>query len=158
MQKPTSIADLLSTRLLRLSNTLALYSSRRYRQQFGVTLPEWRVMSIVAAHDGTTARDISRVLATDKAWVGLSVKRLVKRGYLTRVSDKNDSRRMPLSLTKQGREMHDAIMAVARQRQRRLLATLPDGAADVFSANLHRLQAEADKMLDELGGPGDDDR
>jgi DNA-binding MarR family transcriptional regulator len=157
MQKPTSVADLLSTRLLRLSNTLALYSSRRYRQQFGITLPEWRVMSIVAARDGTTARDISRVLATDKAWVGLSVKSLAKRGYLTRTSDKNDSRRMPLSLTKQGKEMHDAIMAVARQRQRRLLATLSDGAVDAFSANLNRLQAEADKMLDEMGGPNGDD-
>jgi DNA-binding MarR family transcriptional regulator len=157
MQKPTSVADLLSTRLLRLSNTLALYSGRRYRQEFGLSLPEWRVMSIVAAQDGATARDISRILATDKAWVGLSVKSLAKRGYLTRMSDKNDSRRMPLSLTKQGREKHDAIMSVARQRQRRLLATLPDGAVDAFSANLNRLQAEADKMLDELGGSSGDD-
>jgi DNA-binding MarR family transcriptional regulator len=151
MQKPTSVTDLLTTRLLRLSNTLALYSSRRYRQEFGVTLPEWRVMSIIASQDGITARDISRALATDKAWVGLSVKNLADRGYLTRSSDKQDSRRVPLSLTKQGKDMHDAIMAVARRRQRRLLATLPDGAADTLSTSLDRLQAEADRMLEELG-------
>jgi DNA-binding MarR family transcriptional regulator len=150
MQKPISITDLLSTRLLRLSNTLALYSARHYRQLFGVTLPEWRVMSIVASRDGTTARDISRVLATDKAWVGLSVKSLARRGYLTRASDKQDTRRVLLSLTRQGKEIHDAIMAVARRRQRRLLATLPDGAADTLSASLDRLQAEADQMLHEL--------
>lgn len=156
MQKPISVADLVSTRLLRLSNTLALYSGRRYRAQFDVTLPEWRVMSIVASRDGTTARDISRVLATDKAWVGLSVKALAKRGYLTRTSDKEDSRRVLLSLTRQGREMHDAIMAIARQRQRRLLATLPAGAAETLSACLDLLQAEADRMLDELGVPSDE--
>jgi DNA-binding MarR family transcriptional regulator len=150
MQKPISITDLLSTRLLRLSNTLALYSSRHYRQQFGVTLPEWRVMSIIASRDGTTARDISHALATDKAWVGLSVKSLERRGYLTRSADKQDTRRVPLSLTRQGKELHDAIMAVARRRQRRLLATLPDGAADVLSASLDRLQAAADQMLEEL--------
>jgi DNA-binding MarR family transcriptional regulator len=150
MQKPTSVTDLLTTRLLRLSNTLALYSGRHYRQEFGVTLPEWRVMSIIASQDGITARDISRALATDKAWVGLSVKSLADRGYLTRSSDKQDSRRVPLSLTKQGKDMHDAIMAVARRRQRRLLATLPDGAADTLSASLDRLQAEADRMLEEL--------
>ena len=149
MQKP-SITDLLSTRLLRLSNTLALYSSRRYRQQFGVTLPEWRVMSIVAARDGTTARDISRELATDKAWVGLSVKSLARRGFLTRSADKQDTRRVLLSLTRQGRQMHDAIISVARQRQRRLRAALPEGAADMLSANLERLQVEADRMLEEL--------
>ncbi len=156
MQKPTSVADLLSTRLLRLSNTLALYSGRRYRQQFGVTLPEWRVMSIIASREGTTARDISRVLATDKAWVGLSVKKLARRGYLTRSSDEQDTRRVLLSLTRKGKEMHDAIMAVARRRQRRLLAVLPEGAAETLSAGLDRLQAEADQMLEELTGAGDE--
>jgi DNA-binding MarR family transcriptional regulator len=150
MQKPASITDLLSTRLLRLSNTLALYSGRRYLQQFGVTLPEWRVMSIVASRDGTTARDISRELATDKAWIGLSVKRLARRGYLTRSPDEQDTRRVLLSLTKQGKQMHDAIMSVARQRQRRLRAALPEGVADMLSASLDQLQAEADRMLEEL--------
>jgi len=153
MPKLTSVTDLLTTRLLRLSNTLALYSSRRYRQEFGVSLPEWRVLSIIASQDGITARDISRALATDKAWVGLSVKNLAERGYLTRSSDKEDSRRVPLSLTRQGKAMHDAIMAVARRRHRRLLAALPDGAADALSASLDRLQAEADRMLEELDAP-----
>jgi len=150
MQKPTSTADLLSTRVLRLSNTLALYSARHYRQLFDVTLPEWRVMSTVASRDGATARDVSRMLATDKAWVGLSVKRLARRGYLTRSSDKQDSRRVLLSLTRQGKEIHDAILTVARRRQRRLLAALPDGAADILTASLDRLQAEAELMLKEL--------
>jgi DNA-binding MarR family transcriptional regulator len=153
MQKPISLTDLLSTRLLRLSNTLALYSSRHYRQQFGVTLPEWRIMSIIASRDGTTARDISHALATDKAWVGLSVKSLERRGYLTRSADKQDTRRVPLSLTRQGKELHDAIMVIARRRHRRLLASLPDGAADILSASLDRLQATAEQMLDELDAP-----
>ncbi|MGQ9366805.1 MarR family winged helix-turn-helix transcriptional regulator [Azospirillum sp. ST 5-10] len=157
MQEPTSVTDLLTTRLLLLSNTLALYSSRYYRQQFGVTLPEWRVMSIIASRDGTTARDISRALATDKAWVGLSVKSLAERGLLTRSSDTQDSRRVLLSLTTRGRDLHDAIMAVAQRRQRRLLATLPDGAADVLSLSLDRLQAEADRMLAELDPSAPDD-
>src|ERR1700759_3947548 len=103
MREPKSVTDLLTTRFLRLSNTLALYSGRRYREQFGVTLPEWRVMSIIAARDVTTARDISRALATDKAWVGLSVKRLSRRGFLRRAADKQDTRRILLSLTRQGK-------------------------------------------------------
>ena len=74
MREPKSVTDLLSSRLLRLSNTLGLYSSRRYRSQFGVTLPEWRVLSIIALQRTTSARDISLTLATDKAWVGLTDK------------------------------------------------------------------------------------
>lgn len=157
MQKPMFVPDLLTTRLLRLSNTLGLYSNRRYPQEFDVSLPEWRVMSIIASGMGSTARDVSRVLATDKAWVGLTVKSLAKRGYVTRNPDPDDTRRVLLAMTKLGREKHDAIMAVARQRQKRLLAALPPGMADAFGECLDRLQREADAMLDELGVPSADE-
>lgn len=150
MSEPKSVADLLSYRILRLSNTLALHSSRFYREEFGVTLPEWRVMSIIASRATTTARDISRVLATDKGWVGISVTSLWRRGYLTRSADKRDARRTLLSLTERGRKKHDAILAAARQRQRRLLAVLPAGAADALVASLDLLQVEADRMLEEF--------
>jgi DNA-binding MarR family transcriptional regulator len=155
MKEPKSVADLLSLRVLRLANTLGLYSSRRYRKQFGVTLPEWRVMSIIAAHGTTSARDISRVLATDKAWIGLTVDKLGRRGYVKRSSDKLDMRRTLLSLTDKGRELHDTILAIARRRQKRLLGALPDGTADTLIACLDRLQSEADLMLEELDQPGD---
>jgi DNA-binding MarR family transcriptional regulator len=150
MREPKSVADLLSYQLLRLSNTLALYSSRRYRDQFGVTLPEWRVLSIVAARGTTTAREISRVLATDKGWVGLSVESLRRRKLVETSSDEADSRKILLNLSKEGRALHGAIVAIARQRQRRLLATIPKNAAATLVASLTRLQEEADRMLDEL--------
>lgn len=150
MRKPKSVTNLLSSRLLRLSNTLALYSGRRYRDEFGVTLPEWRAMSIIAMRGTTTAREISRILATDKGWVGLSVEKLRRRGYVKRTPDKRDARRTLVSLTEQGSKIYDAIIAVARRRQQRLLAALPDDATEALIDSLDRLQAEADRMLDEL--------
>jgi DNA-binding MarR family transcriptional regulator len=149
MREPKSVTDLLTYRLLRLSNTLGLYSNRRYRGELDVTLPEWRVMSIIALLETTSARDISRALATDKAWVGLTVQKLEQRGFVRRVSDKQDGRRTLVSLTRQGQEAHDTIMANARRRQRRLLAAL-GGDAEMLIASLDRLQAEADRMLEEL--------
>jgi DNA-binding MarR family transcriptional regulator len=149
MREPKSVTDLLTYRLLRLSNTLGLYSNRRYRTDYGITLPEWRVLSIVALLKSTSARDVSRVLATDKAWVGLTVEKLCRRGLVDRTSDKEDMRRTLLSLTGQGRKVHDGIMANARRRQKRLLGALPEGTVDVLIDCLDRLQAEADLMLDE---------
>lgn len=150
MREPKSVNDLLSSRLLRLSNTLGLYSSRRYRSQFGVTLPEWRVLSIIALQDTTSAQDISRTLATDKAWVGVTVQKLERRGFARRVSDERDARRTLVSLTRQGKQVHDAIMANALRRQKRLLGSLVPGDAERLIASLDRLQAEADRMLEEL--------
>ncbi|HTR88467.1 MAG TPA: MarR family transcriptional regulator [Reyranella sp.] len=153
MREPKSVTDLLTYRLLRLSNTLGLYSNRRYREQLRISLPEWRVLSIVALHGTTTARDISRVLATDKAWVGLTVEKLRRRGFLRGVADKEDKRRTLVSLTKAGEEVHDQIMANARRRQKRLLGALPTGSVDTLLACLDALQAEADRMLEELDAP-----
>ena len=153
MREPKTVTDFLTYRVLRLSNTFGLYASRRYREQFGMTLPEWRVMSIIAAWEPTSAREISRVLATDKAWVGLSVEKLQRRGFVTRTPDAQDARRTLIRFTREGKAMHDAILAVARRRQRRLLAALPDGATATLIASLDRLQAEADRMLSELDGP-----
>lgn len=153
MREPKYVPDLLATRLLRLSNTLGLYSSRRYRDQFDVTLPEWRVLSIIAVMETTSARDVSRALATDKAWVGLTVQKLERRDFVRRVPDQQDGRRTLVSLTRQGKEIHDAIMANARRRQRRLLGTLDEKDAETLIASLDRLQAEADRMLEELDAP-----
>lgn len=150
MRKPKSVTDLLSSRLLRLSNTLGLYSSRRYRSQFGVTLPEWRVLSIIALQKTTSARDISRALATDKAWVGQTVQKLERRGFVRRALDRQDGRRTLVSLTSQGKQVHDAIMANAQRRQERLLGRLGDDDARRLIASLDQLQAEADRMLEEL--------
>jgi len=149
MRHPKSTADFLTSRLLILSNTLGLYSSRRYRDEFGVTLPEWRVLSIIAANEPTTARQVSRILATDKGWVSLSADKLKQRGFVVGTPDKRDARRTPLTLTKEGRKRHDAVLAVAQRRQERLAASLPDGSFDTFIACLERLQAEANRMLDE---------
>jgi len=148
-KRPDSVIDFVTSRVLRLSNTLGLYASRRYRDEFGVTLPEWRVLSIIAASEPTTARDVSRVLATDKGWVSLSAESLRRRGYVSGAPDGRDGRRILLALTGEGRKLHDAILAVSQWRQRRLLANLPDGQADLLLECLDRLQAEADKMLEE---------
>jgi DNA-binding MarR family transcriptional regulator len=153
MKRPDSVIDFVTSRVLRLSNTLGLYASRRYRDEFGLTLPEWRVLSIIAASEPTTARDVSRILATDKGWVGLSAQSLRRRGYVSGSSDSSDGRRILLRLTEEGRHKHDAVLAVSQWRQRRLLASLPDGQANLLYECLDRLQAEADKLLEEAETP-----
>ena len=153
MKKPDSVIDFLTSRMLRLSNTLGLYASRRYRDEFEMTLPEWRVMSIIASCEPTTAREVSRILATDKGWVGLSAESLRRRGYVSGSPDTRDGRRTLLTLTGEGRKKHDAILAVSQWRQQRLLASLPDGWADMLIECLDRLQAEADRMLEETEAP-----
>jgi DNA-binding MarR family transcriptional regulator len=149
MKQPDSVIDFLTSRVLRLSNTLGLYASRRYRDEFELTLPEWRVLSVIAYSEPTTAREISRILATDKGWIGLSADSLRRRGYVSGTPDKRDRRRTLLTLTEEGRRKHGTVLAVSTWRQERLMACLPDGAGDLLIECLDRLQAEANRLLEE---------
>jgi DNA-binding MarR family transcriptional regulator len=149
MKKPDTVISFVTSRVLKLSNTLGLYSSRRYRDEFELTLPEWRVLSVVAYSQPTTAREISRILATDKGWIGLSADSLRRRGYVLGTPDKRDRRRTLLTLTDEGWKKHEAVLSVSTWRQERLLGCLPEGAADLFIECLDRLQAEADKLMEE---------
>ncbi len=153
MDKPDTVIDFLSSRVLKLANTLGLYSSRRYREEFGLTLPEWRCLSVIAYSEPTTARNISRLLATDKGWIGLSTDSLRRRGFVSATPDGRDRRRTLLTLTEEGRKKHEAVLAVATRRQERLLACLPEGAGDLLIECLDRLKAEADRMLEETEMP-----
>ena len=105
--------------------------------------------------ESLSTREVSRILATDKGWVGLSAERLRRRGYVSGWPDERDGRRTFLGLTEEGRKKHDAILAVSQWRQRRLLASLPDDAAATLIECLDRLQLEADRMLGETEAPKD---
>lgn len=106
-------------------------------------------MSIIASCQPTTARELSRILATDKNWVGRSAESLKRRGLVSGSPDRRDGRRTLLRLTDEGKRLHDSILVVALWRQNRLIGCLPEAAANILIDHLDRLQAEADRMLEE---------
>ncbi len=68
---------------------------------------------------------------------------------------RENSRKILLNLTEAGRTLHGAIVAIAKQRQRRLLAAIPKNAAAILVTSLTTLQEEADRMLEELDAASD---
>lgn len=144
---PRLLRALLSHRLLVLSNTLALAASRHYPRQFGVRLPEWRVIDALHAGEGVSANQISRWLLTDKAWVSRSVERLIAGGYVRRSPDPGHGRRVLLRLTPKGERTYRAVAKAAQQRHRNLLEALPRGERAVLLRMLTTLQEHASAML-----------
>src|SRR6185436_11081284 len=119
---PRLLNALLSHRVLVLSNTLALAASRHYPQRFGVRLAEWRVIDALHAGGEISANEISRWLRTDKAWVGRSVDRLIRSGYVRRRADPAHGRRLLLTLTAKGKRAYAALASAARRRHDNLLS------------------------------------
>ncbi|MDR5653143.1 MarR family winged helix-turn-helix transcriptional regulator [Ruixingdingia sedimenti] len=74
-----------------------------YREAYGMTRTQWRVLANLGRFGAMTARDICALSHIEKTKVSRAVAALEERGFLTRTPDSHDRRVEILSLTDAGR-------------------------------------------------------
>lgn len=117
-------------RLSVLSNTVSARISRAYAGQFGLSIPEWRVIAVLARFPGLSASDVADRTAMDKVMVSRAVGKLLKDGRVVRRASPGDRRAAYLSLSPKGRAIYAKVVPVARGIEARLVSTLePDEGA-----------------------------
>jgi DNA-binding MarR family transcriptional regulator len=112
----------------------------RYRLEFGLSIPEWRLIAHLAAASGPVAmRDIQARVDMDKSKVSRAAARLQSGGLVVKAGNPADRRSLTLSLTPEGRALVARLVPVADAFQAELLDRLgPEGAA--LGAALARLE------------------
>jgi DNA-binding MarR family transcriptional regulator len=129
-------------RLSVLSNRISDAISSAYRGRFGLGVTEWRVMAVLGRHPGLSAGEVAQRTAMDKVAVSRAVARLLARGLLARDTHGDDRRRSVLALSREGQGVHDQVVPLALEYERRLLAPLD---ADE--------RAQLERLLGKLGAP-----
>ncbi|MVW84791.1 MarR family transcriptional regulator [Pseudomonas sp. PB101] len=122
-----------------LSNKLSAGASKCYRKHFGVGVVEWRMLSMLAVENGITANRICQVIGLDKSAVSRSLQQLEEANYVTTAVDARDARRYTVSLTSEGKALHDQIFLAAMERERRLLADLSPEEVSTLTDLLGRM-------------------
>src|SRR5690242_18610653 len=89
-------------RLSVLSNTTSSAIAAAYFAHFGLSIPEWRVMAVLAANPGLSAAEVTARTAMDKVAVSRAVATLIAAGRLRRTTVAADRRRTHLALTTSG--------------------------------------------------------
>src|SRR3954470_587705 len=84
--------------------------SRLYGDRYGVTSPDFAILSALSNHPGMQAFEIADLVALDKSVVSRRLKRLTDRGLIG--SELEESRRR-LYLTREGAAVHDAVLPLA---------------------------------------------
>lgn len=113
-------------RLSVLSDQLSAELARSYKTQFGISVPEWRVL-INLGYAGTgSVRDIEQRVSLEKSKVSRAVSRLVQKKYVNKCTDDGDKRLLRLTLTPSGTELLHELMPLALAYQRKLDAILSD--------------------------------
>lgn len=140
-------------RLSVLSNTISSALAGAYARRFGLTIPQWRVVAVLARSPGLSAAAVAERTAMDKVAVSRAVAGLARSGRVRRVQAVADRRRSVLTLTARGRAVYRQIVPLALAYERRLLGELSPAEQAQFDRLLGRLQKRS-----WLLGPAGDSR
>ncbi len=138
-----ALEQFLPYRLSVLSNTVSSALAGAYARRFGLTIPQWRVVAVLAREPGLSAAGVAERTAMDKVAVSRAVSGLVRSGRLRRARAPRDRRRSVLNLTARGRAVYRQIVPLALAYERRLLAELNPAEQAQFGQLLGRLQKRA---------------
>lgn len=122
-----------------MANKLSRSASSLYARRFGVNVTEWRILSQIAIEPGLTAARLCQVIGFDKGPVSRTLAAMERDGLIVSEPDGQDARRRLLRMTDRGRSLHDAILPVALDRERRLLSCLTEGERDTLLDLLNRI-------------------
>lgn len=139
-------------RLSVASNAVSRLIARAYEDRFGLSIPQWRLMAVLAEKPMTQQAIVART-AMDKVTVSRAAQGLLIRHLVVRTAHEVDGRSHILALSEQGQELHAEIAPLALAYEAALLSGLSPSEVETLKRLLARLETTAGKLAgEELGG------
>lgn len=142
-RKPLQLESFLPYRLSLLSNAVSGAIAAVYGDKFAISMPEWRIMMILAEYPDVSADEVCRRTKIEKSVVSRAVARLLKRHFINREIDEDDRRRSILRLSETGLSVYDEVMPIARDYEAKLLSGLTAEEMETFNAMIDKLLEKA---------------
>jgi DNA-binding MarR family transcriptional regulator len=131
------VRELLSFRIHRLAIANDRHGQRLIMDRFGLTLPQWRVIGVIAAigADAPIAQ-VLEDLSMNKSQLSREFKTLLEMGLVTSTPDPVDRRRLRASLTEKGQALHDEVLAFVHAQNEIMVSHLPHEDVAALMKNL----------------------
>jgi DNA-binding MarR family transcriptional regulator len=133
--------DFVPYRLSYTSNLVSEAIARTYGSLFGLTIPEWRLVAVIAEHDGITQAAICTRTGMDKVTVSRAAIALTARGLVSRAPSISDRRSLDLALSSDGRALYAQIAPKALELEKRIFGGLGAEELRAFVATLRQIDA-----------------
>ena len=150
MKTPVPIAlqleQFVPYRLSVLSNVVSSSIADAYRRRHSLSIPEWRIMAVLARYPGISAREVAIKTRMDAVAVSRAVNRLLRARRLKRGTATEDRRRSILTLSDQGMAVYREIVPFALQYETALLAALQPLEQRILDEVLKKLTDRAQQL------------
>ena len=130
-------------RLSVASNAVSARISASYRKRFGLKVPEWRLIAILAEGNEMTPQALGNAARIDKISVSRAAAALIERGLIVARDNPGDGRSHLLALTTEGQALYAEIAPIALAMEAELLARFSPEERAQLDALLRRIEAAA---------------
>ncbi|MFS8974022.1 MarR family transcriptional regulator [Cupriavidus necator] len=140
-----SVDNFLTTMLSQLVTALRSTVTKPYAEQFGLTVPEWRILALLAHARELPFAELVEQSTSDKALVSRTLRLLEERGLVHLTSTGNTPRKKLIcAITEAGAALHDQVMPLARRGQAQVIRQLsPEEREAVYQGLRKLLRAQA---------------
>jgi DNA-binding MarR family transcriptional regulator len=133
-------------RLSVLTNIVSQSIADAYEREFGLTIPQWRVIAVLARYPDLSAIEVAERTAMDKVAVSRAVQGLLAARRLVRSYDAGDRRRSRLRLSSAGKSVYTRVAPLALGYEKKLLDALSPTDRKSLDRLLGRLVSRARTM------------
>ena len=133
-------------RLSVLTNIVSMSIAEAYEREFGLSIPQWRVVAVLARYPDLSAIEVAERTAMDKVAVSRAVQGLLARRRLLRTYDSGDRRRTRLRLSAAGQSVYTRVAPLALSYEKKLLDALSPTDRRALDRLLGRLVERARRL------------
>ncbi|MGB6309350.1 MAG: MarR family winged helix-turn-helix transcriptional regulator [Steroidobacteraceae bacterium] len=130
-------------RLSMASNLVSDTVATAYEAAFGLRIPEWRLVAVIAEADAISQFEICRRTRMDKVTVSRAAIALADRGLIERRPNPLDQRSHLLALTPGGRELYGRIAPKALAIEAQIFGGFTPAELRALVSMLERIDAAA---------------
>jgi DNA-binding MarR family transcriptional regulator len=118
------LQEYLPYRLSVAANAVSRLIARAYEDRFGLKIPQWRLIAVLADEGPLTQQALCGRTVMDKVTVMRAAHGLIRRGLVRRLPNPADGRSHRLALSASGERIYRDIVPLALEHEARLLRGL----------------------------------
>ena len=133
-------------RLSILSRAVSRSLAKQYSKYFNITIPEWRVLAVLASQQPLAANEMGDRTNLDKVKLSRAINRMLATGLLEKEKDPHDKRRILLRVSAGGWDTYRRIVPIALTHQTELLSVLSPEERSLLTSLINKLHTKAIKF------------
>lgn len=133
--------DFLPYRLSFTSNLVSSRIAQVYQSLFGLSIPEWRLIAMLAERPGSTQQAMGALTGMDKVTVSRAAMALVDRALVARTPHPDDRRSQLLALTPTGEQLYGEVAPKAKEMEAAIFSAFSPDERSTLETLLRRIDA-----------------